>query len=136
MPGKQNGAVLLKKARDDQHLLSHMVAGGFGTEEQVGFHAQQAAEKAIKAVLEVRGVPYRFTHNLAELLDAVIDQGIDYPPEMNAAVDLTPFGSGLRYHDLPRDATGADTFDPVAAARVVDLTINWASDIVDPQGKE
>lgn len=37
--------------------------------EQVGFHAQQAAEKAIKAVLLSRGVEFPLTHDLEELIE-------------------------------------------------------------------
>lgn len=59
MPGNQKAPILLKKARDDQQLLVDMVSGVLGTDEQVGFHSQQAVEKAIKAVLEARGVSYR-----------------------------------------------------------------------------
>jgi len=130
MPGKPKAAVLLKKARDDQQLLLQMIANRFGTDEQVGFYCQQAVEKAIKAVLEERGVSYRFTHDLAELIDALIDHPIAYPAEMNVAVDLTPFAAGLRYHDLPTDATGDDTFDREAAAQIVRVTIDWAAKIV------
>ena len=34
-----------------------------------GFHAQQAVEKALKAVLAHAGVAFRRTHDIAELLD-------------------------------------------------------------------
>jgi len=40
----------------------------------LGFHAQQAVEKLIKALLSQPGVPFELTHNLARLeslLDAL-----------------------------------------------------------------
>lgn len=131
MPGNQKAPILLKKARDDQQLLVDMVSGVLGTDEQVGFHSQQAVEKAIKAVLETRGVSYRFTHDLAELIDALIDHSIAYPAAMDAAVDLTPFAAGLRYHDLPTVGTGEDTFDRDAAVQVVRVAIEWASGVIN-----
>ena len=35
---------------------------------QVAFHAQQAAEKALKAVLVLRSVPFPKTHDLQDLI--------------------------------------------------------------------
>ena len=131
MPGKRNAAVLLKKARDDQRLLHAMLDDGLGTDEQVGFFCQQAVEKAIKAVLEHCEIPYRFTHELAELIDAVIDNGVDHPGELEQAVELTPFAAGLRYADLPTHATGEDDFDAASAARVVDRAVDWAESVVE-----
>lgn len=127
VPSKQKPDVLLCKARDDQRLVvQSMVDGGLGTEDQVGFFCQQAVEKAIKAVLEERGIAYRFTHDLSELIDVLIDHAIEYPSEMDASVDLTPFAARMRYDYLPTHATADEPFDQDAAMR----TIDWASEIV------
>jgi hypothetical protein len=61
----------------------------------------------------------------------LIDNAIGYPADMNIAVGLTPFASGMRYHDLPTDATGDDAFDHDSARRVVQVAIDWASAVVD-----
>jgi HEPN domain-containing protein len=44
-------------------------------DEAIGFHAQQAIEKCLKAVLALHEVPFRKTHDLAELVDLLRDQG-------------------------------------------------------------
>jgi len=66
-------------------------------DELVGFHCQQAAEKLLKAVLAARGVAFRRTHDLAELLDAVGDAGLDLPPALAGLDNLTPFAVDYRY---------------------------------------
>lgn len=48
-------ADLLARARDDAEAVSATVAVAGVTDAIVGFHAQQAVEKAIKAVLAANG---------------------------------------------------------------------------------
>ncbi|TAK33547.1 MAG: HEPN domain-containing protein [Chloroflexota bacterium] len=47
--------------------------------ETLCFHAQQAAEKSLKAVLVGEGVPFPFTHDLAILVTLVKQAGISWP---------------------------------------------------------
>ena len=51
--------LLLQRARDDRHVLELLVDDPEAAEWTVGFHAQQAVEKAIKAVLSASGVILR-----------------------------------------------------------------------------
>ncbi len=39
--------------------------------EDLCFDAQQAAEKALKALLLARNIPFRFVHDLGELLNRI-----------------------------------------------------------------
>jgi len=48
-------ASLLMKARDDLRALRVLAQHAEVSDEVVGFHAQQAVEKAVKAVLTARG---------------------------------------------------------------------------------
>jgi HEPN domain-containing protein len=70
--------VLLRKAEQDEYVVDRLIALSDSPDEVIGFHLQQAAEKLLKAALGVRGIPYRRTHNLGELIQcATIDvQGI------------------------------------------------------------
>jgi HEPN domain-containing protein len=47
--------------------------------EQVCFHAQQAVEKAIKAVLLSRGIEFPLTHDIEDLLQIAEIGGISLP---------------------------------------------------------
>jgi HEPN domain-containing protein len=52
--------VLLSKAKDDERLADLVADNSDVPDEQIGFLAQQAVEKSIKAVL-ARGIRYRRT---------------------------------------------------------------------------
>ncbi|MBI1900425.1 MAG: HEPN domain-containing protein [Planctomycetia bacterium] len=68
--------------------------------EDLCFDAQQAAEKAVKAVFIKRGVPHPYTHNLAELLKRLQQSGVRIPKYVWQAHELTPFAVVTRYPGL------------------------------------
>jgi HEPN domain-containing protein len=59
----------LNRARSDLRLAGTQVAGVYL--EDLCFHTQQAAEKALKAILIRQGVAFRYVHDLAQLLTVV-----------------------------------------------------------------
>jgi HEPN domain-containing protein len=91
------------------------------------FHAQQAAEKALKAVLVSKRVAFPFQHNLAHLVSLVEDAGIAWPDELDAVVELTQYAVESRYPCLPGDAS------PRALRRALRLAaavLSWAEKTV------
>ena len=48
----------------DQYVMNRLVEDPSAPDEAIGFHAQQAVEKLIKAVLAHRAIEYRRTHQL------------------------------------------------------------------------
>jgi HEPN domain-containing protein len=67
--------------------------------DMVCFHAQQATEKSLKALLALHDVEYPWRHDLGELLDLVKP----FAPEMAAlddrVIQLSPFAVEARYDD-------------------------------------
>ncbi len=55
-------SALLKKAEEDHQAMALLMADASSADWIVGFHAKQAVEKAIKAVLTDEGVEYPLTH--------------------------------------------------------------------------
>jgi len=87
----------------------------------VGFHAQQAVEKAIKAFLTSSGIDYPFTHDL-ELLAALADHaGTSLPVELDDVPRLTPYAASLRYGEI---APGI--VDRPTAVRWAQSAVAWA----------
>ena len=82
---------LLRKATEDEQAMVLLITDLSSADWIIGFHAQQAVEKAIKAVLANEGVEYPLTHNLSVLLDHVRSAGLALPSD---AVDLPASGSG------------------------------------------
>ncbi|MEW6039635.1 MAG: HEPN domain-containing protein [Pseudomonadota bacterium] len=65
--------------------------------EIVLFHAQQAAEKFIKAALVTQGIVFRRTHDLLELWDVASKNGLAIPADRQLLVRLGPYAVEFRY---------------------------------------
>jgi HEPN domain-containing protein len=64
-----------------------------------GYHAQQAAEKALKAILIHAGREVSRTHELGRLHELVADTGVESLPTKDDLDWLTLAGLGGRYPD-------------------------------------
>lgn len=69
----------------------------------LGFHAQQAVEKTLKAVLALHDVRFPFVHDLKTLVDLLGKNNILFPKELEEVKRLTPFATVFRYDYLPAD---------------------------------
>ncbi len=103
MRARELAQMLLRKARQDEFTLEKLVPDPASPDEVIGFHAQQAVEKMLKAVLAQSAVPYRRTHDLLELFDLLRKNSLSYPVDLEETRRLTPFASTFRYEDLPLD---------------------------------
>jgi HEPN domain-containing protein len=125
---------LLAKAVGDEAGLRALVDNHDVPDHVVGFLAQQAIEKAIKAVLIARDIPFERKHDIDYLCSLIEDAEFDLTPELSAAVALTPWAVEFRYAD-PFDAPPLDrtkALETVAAVR------EWATQMIgeeDPSGQ-
>jgi HEPN domain-containing protein len=81
--------------------------------EQSCFHAQQAAEKALKAVLLFRHIEFPLVHDLE--------------PEVRDAGSLTPYAVEARYPGHLEEVTPSDVDE---AVRLAEAVLRWTSDIL------
>jgi len=65
----------------------------------LGFHAQQAAEKAIEAVIVTAGLELNRTHDLAALASMMLTAGINPPLTLDELRLLNPFAVEFRYDE-------------------------------------
>jgi HEPN domain-containing protein len=101
MKAFERAKLLLAKARDDEILVEEIISKERIRDEIIGFHAQQAAEKLLKALLMARNIPYRKTHDLRELIDLIRDRDIQFPESLMEIRTLSPFAVEFRYDYLP-----------------------------------
>jgi HEPN domain-containing protein len=80
--------MLLEAAVQDFAACSLLASGNGIGDAVVGFHAQQAVEKSLKAVLSANGIEFRRTHDLVTLLDLLQDNKID-PDGLDRVQTLT-----------------------------------------------
>jgi len=65
----------------------------------VGFHAQQAVEKLLKALLAERGVRYKRTHDIEVLTEDLTAVGETLPFTPFPLADLSDYAADFRYQD-------------------------------------
>lgn len=97
----------LRKAMQDELVLERLVNDRDVDDDTLGFHAQQAAEKLLKAALATVGLAYPRTHDLGVLIDLLAKGGVVLPDELADIDRLTPFGTVFRYDEILA-ATGQD----------------------------
>ena len=117
----------LVRARSDL-ALARMPLPADALYEDLCFHAQQAAEKAIKAVYRAHRLEFRYTHDLADLLDALRAAGVTVPAPVAEAIALTEFAWLARY-----PGTGEPTTEPQHRQAVVlsERVVRWAEGAVE-----
>lgn len=86
------------------------------------FHSQQAAEKALKALLVALGERPPRTHNIGLLLDRLKGHGFDTSPIHKARI-LTDYAVEARYPDFEEIVTLDEAKEALELARAV---IRWA----------
>lgn len=87
----------LDRAEKDLRAAGVLLESGIEDYENVGFHAQQAAEKFIKALLVCHQIEFPKTHDISRLRDLVaqVDEGL--AGRLELADPLTPYGVEFRY---------------------------------------
>lgn len=89
------------------------------------FHAQQALEKGLKAVLVAQGVVFARTHDLLNLADQLTACAIEIPVARDILARLGPYAVEFRYLGVR-----APEVSPDEAADATDLVLVWARAVV------
>jgi HEPN domain-containing protein len=97
--------LFLEKAREDETLVDEVISSERVSDEIIGFHCQQAAEKLLKAALTEFSRPFRRTHDLRELMDLLSDAGHPLPRTLAGLDKLTPYATLFRYPGIPAKVT-------------------------------
>lgn len=90
--------VLLRKAENDLVAARATLATQRAL-DTVCFHAQQAAEKSLKALLAARDIAYPLRHDLAELMSEARPLYPQVTALESEVTALSPYAVGMRYDD-------------------------------------
>jgi len=112
--------VLLARAVDDETLVRRVSSDADIADAIIGFHAQQAVEKLIKAVLAARGVGFMKSHALSYLVGVVEENEIEAPEVLSEADVLSPWAVEFRYEGEEPPA-----LDRSAALALVEQVRAW-----------
>jgi HEPN domain-containing protein len=120
--GRDLARVIATNAERDAVAVEKLAPDPDLADDIVGLHAQQAAEKYLKAVLAYRGITYRRVHSITYLLGLLEDHDVTPPPRAAELETLTPWAPQARYdHDL-----GDAKLDRERAAELVRAVRVWA----------
>jgi len=106
-PEAERARTFLERADADLAAVRALEASREVPDEIVGFHAQQCAEKLLKAVLAGHQIEFPRTHSIQFLLDLLSDHGRAPPAALNAVRELYPYAVQFRY-DAPLDEAPLD----------------------------
>ena len=105
--GDDHAQLLMEKAAGDEKILFRLIDEDDIPDDGLGFHAQQAVEKMIKAVLVHNEVSYERTHNIAYLLNLLDEASLPKPDRADDLPNLSPWAAEFRYSRRPEDVPGS-----------------------------
>jgi len=108
------------RARSDLLLAKTKKAGIYL--EDLCFHAQQAAEKAIKALLIDRDIEFPYIHDIAGLFTLLEKSGQHLPKKVREGEKLTRFAVFTRYPGIAEAISRKEYND---AIRIAEEVIRW-----------
>ena len=93
--------------------------------EDLCFHAQQAAEIAIKAVYQHNDLLHHYTHDIHDLAQGLGESGVPITPVVSEAAVLTRYASQTRYPGLFEPVTQEEYQE---AVRLAESVVAWAEE--------
>jgi HEPN domain-containing protein len=112
----------LERARSDFQLGRVALTTPGVMCEDACFHAQQSAEKSLKALLTYLDIDFPRTHVLEVLLDLLKANGINVPGIVDEAFELTQYAVQTRYPGEWEPVTQEEAKIALERASVV---LNW-----------
>ena len=125
---------MLRKARMDLIVARIRIPGVLP--ELHCFHAQQAAEKGLKAASIARGIPYKFVHDLRALVKDLKIGSVQIPEdivEVDRLRRVSAYAAGIRYEMTGAGPSEADRKEAVKLAVAV---LKWARAEISRAKKE
>ena len=109
----------LARADEDYGLAEQLVLGNSPYVNSICFHAQQAAEKYLKALLVNNQVEFPKTHDIVKILDLLASVDKDLAESLREVKILSDYGVDVRYPgDLP-ELTSEEARDAFILAQKV-----------------
>ncbi|MFN0010455.1 MAG: HEPN domain-containing protein [Phycisphaerales bacterium] len=116
MPAPDDAAAWLAKAQSDPLCIRNNLASEEVPTDAVCFHAQQAGEKALKALIAARGLTPERTHDLTTLINAASEAGWANGTLVADADVVNPYSVAVRYPGVNLSPTLDEARRAAAAA--------------------
>jgi HEPN domain-containing protein len=127
LPELQSGSPedWLRRARSDLALARGRLKKSVLAED-LCFHAQQAVEKSLKAILISKGIDFPRTHNLRILIDA-LPETVFRDPILDSSAALTDYAVSTRY---PGETEPVTKDELKTARHIASEVVAWAENTI------
>lgn len=105
-----------RKAAADLRAAQRLLDGGADFAASAAYHAQQAGEKFLKAILVWHQVGFPKTHDIGRLVDLIGTADASFADRVREAVLLTPYGVETRYPGELPDPSADEARGAIAVA--------------------
>lgn len=121
--GRDLARILARKAEGDAKAMRRLATDPEIDDAAVGFHAQQAVEKWLKAAMALHGLEEARIHDLGRLLELLGATAVKPPPGADRLDELTVYAVPMRYDEL----LDAEALEREATVALVDEVEEWAA---------
>lgn len=115
----------VNRASSDLAIAKSDIEGAYL--EDLCYHAQQAVEKSLKAILLSKKGSFPYTHSLSTLLDLAEQNGIFVSDSIKDSVGLTEFAVDGKYPGFNEPVSEKEWRQAVSKAEEV---LNWAKSLI------
>ena len=126
----ETSRILLRKAEEDATAVREFAANPEIGDSIIGFHAQQAVEKWLKAVTAASGVRHSTIHDIDRLIEIVEATGIEVPLDRDRLAVLTQYAVPFRYDEL----LDAESLEREVLVALIDEVAMWVADQISAGG--
>ena len=118
----------IRHAKSDLQIAKLALANPGILYEDACFHAQQCAEKALKALLTHLDISFPRTHAIEVLLDLLVTAGIKVPPNIDEADVLSQYAVQTRY---PGKWEAIDRLETEKAILIAGNVLKWVEELLE-----
>ncbi len=120
--------ILARKAEEDATAVREFAGNLDIADSIIGFHAQQAVEKWLKAITAARGIRHKPIHDIDRLIELLEKADVELPLDRDRLAGLTQYAVPMRYDDL----LDAESLDRAATVDLIDEVGEWVADLLGP----
>ncbi len=120
---EEQAEVLIAAGKRDELSLQLLIETERAPHETIGFLAQQACEKYIKAGLVLKGIFFERTHDLVALYLLAEQNGIKIPVNIELLRALNSYAVQFRYEGCP-----IVLIEPKACESIANALANWVTE--------
>lgn len=119
----ETSRILLKKAEEDATAVREFAGNPEIGDSIIGFHAEQAVEKWLKAVTAASGVRHSTIHDIDRLIEIVEATGVEVQLDRDRLAVLTQYAVPFRYDEL----LDAESLEREVLVALVDEVATWVA---------